>query len=103
MQKASSLLPEGVERMAVVSIDVPFFVPSSMVRSRAKKHIPTKYWSDVIVDGGGIADQLQLADRKQPVAIAVSQDGRVLATASGGPDSADAAEVWASLSPTRPR
>lgn len=96
-KRGTGLLPKDVRRISVVSLHLPFFMPIGAVRNTARSHIPQTLWKDVLLDGGNIGDTLAIGKVNQPVAMAVAPDGRVMASAVGGPDAPGADAVWKAL------
>jgi hypothetical protein len=96
---AGSQLPKGVHRASIISLGLPFYVSTGMVRSRAKEQVPEQFWHDTWADKNAkMAKELGLATSREPYVLALDDHGRVLASVHGTVDSPDAQVIWNALS-----
>ena len=85
-------------QVSIISIGKPFFVSDTYARSRAREQVPRAYWHASLFDTDhSMAKKLGLAEDALPYAFALSEDGRVLASVRGKPDSPEAERVWTAL------
>jgi hypothetical protein len=100
---AATRLPEDVHRASIISLGLPFYVSTGMVRSRAKEEVPREFWSDTWLDKDRkMAQVLGLATSRQPYVLALDEQGTVLASVHGTVDSPEARSIWEAL-PGSPR
>ena len=91
---ADTRLPEDVHRASIISLRLPFYVSTGMVRSRAKDQVPQQYWHDTWADKDAkMARLLMLATSQQPYVLALDEHGQVLASLHGTVDSPDAQAI----------
>ena len=85
-------------QVSIISIGAPFFVSDAYARSRAREQVPRAYWHASLFDTDrAMAKKLGLRDDEAPYAFAVAEDGRVLASVRGKPDSPEAEQLWTAL------
>ena len=95
---ATARAPQA-NQVSIISIGKPFFVSDSYARSKAREHVPRAYWHASLFDTDhSMAKELGLREDEQPYAFAVGEDGRVLVSARGKPDSPQAEQLWTALS-----
>ncbi|WP_224243428.1 hypothetical protein [Hyalangium gracile] len=96
---AATRLPEEVHRASIISLGLPFYVSTGMLRGRAKEQVPQQFWTDTWADKDGkMARVLGLATSRQPYVLALDERGRVMASVHGNVDSPDAPLIWDALS-----
>jgi hypothetical protein len=96
-QEAEVRVP-GVNQVSIISVGIPFFVSDSYARSRAREHVPRRWWHASLFDSDrSVAGKLGLPEDELPYAFAVDGGGRVLAVAHGRPDDRAAQRVWGAL------
>jgi hypothetical protein len=97
--EAATQVPEDVHRASIISLGLPFYVSTGMVRGRAREQVPRQFWSDTWVDKDGkMAKVLGLATSRQPYVLALDERGRVLASVHGTVDAPEAGVIWEALS-----
>jgi hypothetical protein len=95
---AATRLPEEIHRASIVSLGLPFYVSTGMVRGRVKEQVPQQFWRDTWVDKDAkMAHALGLATSRQPYVLALDERGQVLASMHGTVDSPDAQALWRAL------
>jgi hypothetical protein len=95
---ANSRLPDSVHRASIISLGLPFYVSTGMVRDRAKQQVPEQFWTDTWADKNSkMAKALGLATSQQPYALALDEHGQVLASVHGTVDSPGAQAIWDAL------
>lgn len=95
---ANTRVPEEVHRASIISLGLPFYVSTGMVRSRAKEQVPQQFWHDTWADKDAkMAKALGLATSRQPYVLAVDEHGQVLASVHGTVDSPEAQVIWDAL------
>jgi hypothetical protein len=100
---ATPRLPEEVHRASIISLGLPFYVSTGMVRSRAKDQVPQQFWRDTWADKDSkMAKVLGLATSRTPYVLALDEHGQVLASVHGTVDSPEAQAIWDALSGQRP-
>ncbi len=100
---ADTRIPKEVHRASIISLSLPFYVSTGMVRSRAKNQVPQTFWRDTWADKDSkMAKMLGLATSQQPYVLALDEHGRVLASVHGTVDSPDAQAIWGALSGQQP-
>ncbi|MFL5345806.1 MAG: hypothetical protein ACJ8AT_13530 [Hyalangium sp.] len=100
---ANTQLPKEVHRASIISLGLPFYVSTGMVRSRVKEQVPQAFWRDTWADKDAkMAKVLGLATSRQPYVLAVDEHGRVLASVHGTVDSPEAQVIWNALAGQQP-
>jgi hypothetical protein len=96
---AATRIPEDIHRASIISLGLPFYVSTGMVRGRAKAQVPQQFWSDTWLDKDAkMSRVLGLATSRQPYVLALDEKGQVLASVHGTVDSPDARAIWEALS-----
>lgn len=96
---AGSRLPVEVHRASIISLGLPFYVSTGMMRSRAKEQVPQQFWHDTWADKNAkMAKDLELATSREPYVLALDEHGQLLASVHGTVDSPDAQVIWDALS-----
>jgi hypothetical protein len=100
---AATQIPEDVHRASIISLNLPFYVSTGLARGRAKEQVPSRFWSDTWLDKDAkMAGILGLATSRQPYALALDEQGRVLASIHGTVGSPGAQALWDALSRHHP-
>ena len=95
---AAQRLPATVRRVQIVSLDVPFVVPTEVLRAIARDRSPERVWRYTWLDrDGALRGPLGLTESPAPWAYALDAGGRIVARAHGAPDSPEAMAVWEAL------
>lgn len=95
---ATARLPSTVRRVQIISLDVPFVVPTEVLRAIARDRSPERVWRYTWLDrDGALRGPLGLTESPAPWAYALDAGGRIVARAHGAPDSPEAAAVWEAL------
>lgn len=95
---ATQRLPATVRRVQIVSLDVPFVVPTEVLRAIARDRSPERVWRYTWLDrDGALRGPLGLTESPAPWAYALDAGGRIVARAHGAPDSPEALAVWEAL------
>jgi hypothetical protein len=95
---ATARLPSTVRRVQIVSLDVPFVVPTEVLRAIARDRSPERVWRYTWLDrDGALRGPLGLTESPAPWAYALDAGGRIVARAHGAPDSPEAMAVWEAL------
>lgn len=85
-------------RISLLSLDLSFLVTDDYARSKAREEIPERFWKRSLMDkNGSMAKQLRLEKSETPWVWVVAPDGKILATAHGTPDQAEASAIWKAL------
>ncbi|WP_224364490.1 hypothetical protein [Hyalangium versicolor] len=102
---AAQHIPDEVHRASIISLSLPFYVSTGMVRGRAKEQVPPQFWHDTWADKDAkMAHVLGLATSRQPYVLALDEHGQVLASVHGTVDSPEARLIWEALAgQQRPR
>jgi hypothetical protein len=96
---AATRIPEDIHRASIISLGLPFYVSTGMVRGRAKAQVPRQFWSDTWLDKDAkMTRVLGLATSRQPYVLALDEKGQVLASMHGTLESPDAPAIWEALS-----
>jgi hypothetical protein len=96
---ANPQLEDTVHRASIISLGLPFYVSSGMMRGRAKDQVPQEFWTDTWADKDAkMAQVLGLATSRQPYVLALDEHGQVLVSMHGTVDAADAHLIWDALS-----
>ncbi|MBN1206592.1 MAG: hypothetical protein JXB05_17035 [Myxococcaceae bacterium] len=96
---AATRVPEDVHRASIISLGLPFYVSTGMVRGRARQQVPRQFWSDTWLDKNGkMAKLLGLATSREPYVLVLDERGTVVASVHGTVDAPDAGAIWDALS-----
>jgi hypothetical protein len=95
---AGTRIPKEIHRASIISLGLPFYVSTGMVRSRAKEQVPQAFWRDTWADKDAkMAKVLGLATSQQPYVLVLDEHGQVLASVHGTVDSPEAQVIWDAL------
>ena len=94
VKAAQTELPDA-DPQVVASVSLPFFLPTSFVRTQVKEYVRERYWDDILIDRSGrIAKKLGLTADTSPTVFALDEQGRVIATFHGPVDAPGARAFW---------
>lgn len=97
-QAAAQRLAPAVRRVQIVSLTIPFVVPTEALRAIARGRSPESVWRYTWLDrDGSLREPLGLSESGVPWAFAIDARGHVVARAHGGPDAPESLAVWEAL------
>jgi hypothetical protein len=93
--KSDTLAPRMIRRVAIVSIDMPFFVSDGMARAEARGKTPEGFYGRMLLDTSSkMARRLGLEKNDTPYVWVVDRQGTVLAAFHGRVNDPGADGVW---------
>ena len=95
---ADERVPANVARESIISIRLPFFIPTGKVRSEAREQVPQQYWQATLLDRGNMAKQLGLEVAQTPYVFVLDERGGIVAAVHATVDSPQAQEIWDAFS-----
>ena len=95
---AGSRMSPSVAPESIISLHLPFFISTSIVRNQAREQVPPQFWHATLLDRGDMAQHLGLEESKTPYVFALDEDGRIKAVVHAPVQSPQAEVIWTALS-----
>jgi hypothetical protein len=94
---AAKRIPPSVQRLTIISLDLPFFVGADAVRSKVREKIPHQTWPDNLLDVRGEMARILGISGAEPWIFAVDGDGKILDQFNGPVTGPGAERIWKAL------
>jgi len=94
---ADARLPTGTRRVALVILELAFFIPQDIARAKARPRTPINLWVDTWFDAHRDPGDAALLKSDLPYVFALDQEGRIVAEAHALVTDASAEAIWAAF------
>lgn len=99
--QADERAPERTQRVSIIALDLPFFVPEGLARSQARPQVPEQYWEESFLGIRGDLRNVLGLSGNGPWAFVVDEQGRVVERVQGPVSTPEAERIWDALAESR--